>query len=48
MCVSGFLEDDVGVHKFGGLVGRFVVGEYFYQILCMFQLLIVETNILMH
>jgi hypothetical protein len=42
------LEDDVGVRKFGGLVGRFVAQEYFCWILCMFQLLTIETNILVH
>ncbi len=46
--VLDFLEDDVGVRKFGGLVGRFVAQEYFCWILCMFQLLTIETNILVH
>jgi hypothetical protein len=48
MCAFDFLENDVGVCKFGGLVGKFVVGEYFCQIFYIFRLLIVETNILMH
>ncbi len=46
--VSDFLEDDIGVRKFGGLVGRFVIGEYFCWIFYMFQLWAIETNILMH
>jgi hypothetical protein len=46
--ISDFLEDDVEVRKFGGLVGRFVAREYFCWIFCTFQLLTIETNILMH
>jgi hypothetical protein len=48
MCAFDLLEDDVGVCKLDGLVGKFVVGRYFCQIFCIFQLLTVETNILMH
>jgi hypothetical protein len=36
MCASSLLENDIGVHKFGGLVGRFVTREYFCQIFYMF------------
>jgi hypothetical protein len=31
MCVFDFLADDVGIRKFGGLVGRFVVGDTFVK-----------------